>query len=104
MFSVNNKKVTKKELTDVLKDPNSKIEKVSVSIDNPKKDKTEALSNIGFAVDQEIISGLSKAMDRNQASVGKLTLEGSPRIKNRTLYIIMVNEDDSKTHTVLKGV
>jgi len=93
MIKVNGKKVSEKKAQEIIDDKNKIVTEFSMSY--PQPNPTEEPSHDGFDIPQDYISEMSKTMDRMGAEIATLRVEKSPKIKGRTMYLIML-DDDSK--------
>lgn len=88
-IKINGKDRTTEESIELLKKESTVVHQVSIGFDNPSKKTDIPMSNEGFEIPQDIIAGLSVAMDEYGAEHIIWTMSGSPYIRGRTLIVRM---------------
>lgn len=91
---INGQEVTVEQAIKMIDEDKMKITQFTVGIDGNKDKPKSEPSHVGFKIDQEFISEVSKAMTHLEASRIISSFKNSPKIMGRNLYIIMADQDD----------
>lgn len=88
---INRKKMTTDEALKVLADKKTKVTELSMTFDKTSSGVKEEtpLTHIGFPLEQDFVSSISKTMTKNNAARATFKFTKSPHIMGRDFTIIM---------------